>query len=480
MNLARLTGAVRSASHARVHVERAPAALERTVPREVVSLARRLVDAGFPTFVVGGSVRDLLLDRPVRDWDLATAARPEEVQALCERVTPVAPEFGTVLVHLDQDGHGPYEVTTFRREGGYRDHRHPDAVVFTREVREDLVRRDFTVNALAYDPLEGTILDVAGGLHDLARRRLRAVGDPAVRFREDALRLLRAVRLAADLEFTLERRLRAAIPPLAGTAALLSPERVRDELLKILALPRPSVALRLLAETGLLAVLLPELDLTRDVTQNKYHAYDVFYHTLYSVDAAPADRPIVRLAALFHDIGKPATRVIRQGDATFYDHQLVGALVAERIMYRLRFPRADRERVIHLVRHHMFDYQPTWSNTALRRFIRRVGVDALADLFDLRLADYVGNGLRPGFPTYLDEMRARIDRELSQNSPLCRADLAVDGHDVMEILGLPPGPDVRRALDAMVETVLERPELNTRERLVDLLRSWRRSDLSPA
>lgn len=459
---------------------RAPAGFAEHVPAGAREIARQLAEAGYPTYLVGGSVRDLLLGRTARDWDIATAARPAEVASVLDRVTPVAADLGTVLAHgAADDPFSPYDVTTFRREGPYPDRRRPAHVVFTTDVGEDLVRRDFTVNALAYDPVEGTILDVAGGLRDLAKRKLVTVGDPVTRFSEDALRLLRAVRLACELGFTLDRSLRAAIPPLAGLAAGLAAERVRDELLRMLALPKPSVAFELLAETGLLAVVLPELDLTRDVGQNRFHAYDVFYHTLYTMDAAPADKPLVRLAALFHDMGKPATRVIRDADATFYDHQYVGAELAERVLARLRVGRADRERVKHLVAQHMFGYSRTWTDAAVRRFVRRVGPDALADLFDLRLADYVGNGLAAGFPTDLDELRARIDREIAGRAPVGRGDLAIDGRDVMATLGVAPGPPVREALDRLLEMVLDAPEKNTRARLLAELRAWRAAGVLP-
>lgn len=442
------------------------------VPAGVRATVRALEDAGFASVLVGGCVRDLLLQRAAKDWDVATAATPDEVQRACGRVTPIAPAFGTVLVHPD-DGAPPIEVTTFRSESGYADRRRPDHVTFSRDVLEDLRRRDFTVNAIAWRLATGEILDPARGRADLRRRVLRTVGDPDERFHEDALRLVRAVRLAADIEGRLERRTRAAIIRLAPLAATLSAERVRDEIRKILALPRPSTAFELMADTGLLAVLFPELDLTRGVLQNRYHAYDVFHHTLASVDAAPRDNLVVRTAALFHDLGKPATRVLRKGDATFYEHEFVGATLAERVLARWRVPHRERERVVHLVTHHMFDYQPTWSDTVVRRFIRRVGVDALPDLFDLRLADYVGNGLRPGFPTYLDELRARIAREIDAHAPVSVGDLAVDGADVMQALGVPAGPVVGRVLDELLEWVTADPARNTRAHLLERMRAAR-------
>jgi tRNA nucleotidyltransferase (CCA-adding enzyme) len=226
-------------------------------------------------------------------------------------------------------------------------------------------------------------------------------------------------------------------------------------------------------ESGLLERWLPEVAAGYGVLQNRWHAYDVYEHSLHTVDAAPRDKPRVRWAALLHDIGKPATRVVREGDGTFYDHQNVGALMADALLARLRFPNDERAAIVHLVREHMFDYRPEWTDAAVRRWVRRVGVDAIADLFDLRIADYLGNGLRSGFPSYLEEMRARIERVLAASSALTVADLAVDGRDVMEALGIEPGREVGETLGRLLEEVLERPALNRREALLARLAELR-------
>lgn len=440
------------------------------LPPPVTATVRVLQEAGYESAIVGGAVRDLLRDEPVRDWDVATAARPEQVAAVFPHVTLIAPVFGTVLVHLpEESGLGPLEVTTFRREGRYVDGRHPESVAFAETLADDVSRRDFTVNALALDPVAGLLLDYVGGAADLEQRVLRAVGDPEVRLREDALRLLRAVRFSARLGLRLDPALRSAMARCAPLAAALSAERVRDELGKMLALPCPSAALEVMAETGLLAVVLPEFDLTRGVGQNRHHAYDVFQHTLHTIDAAPANNLCVRWSALLHDIGKPATRVIRAGDATFHDHQLTGAALAERILLRLRMPRRDREHITHLVREHMFDYRTGWTDATLRRFLRRVGPESMADLLALRIADCVGKGLQAGDPGSLDELRHRVECETARARPLDRRQLAVNGRDVMVHLGLPPGPAVKAALDRLLDAVTEHPEWNTRDRLVELL-----------
>lgn len=440
-------------------------------PAALSAALARLREGGHAAYLVGGTVRDVVLGRPLGGaFDVATDVLPLEVAGRFPRVEPLGLVHGTVLLVLDG---ALVECTTFRREGAYPDARHPETVTFTRDVREDLARRDFTMNALAWDPASGSLLDPHDGLGDLERRRLRAVGDPVLRFHEDALRPLRAARFAATLELEVEPATRAALGAAVGRARLLAVERVRDELGKLLLAPRPSVGLELLREAGLLELWMPELTRGYGVVQNRWHAFDVYDHALHACDAAPASKPQVRWAALLHDLGKPATRVERDGEGTFYGHERVGAELADQLLARLRFPIADRERIVHLIREHMFDYRPEWSDAAVRRWLRRVGPGAVADLFDLRIADALGKGPDSGFPGGLDAFRTRVERELAARPALGIRDLAVDGGDVMRVLGIGPGPDVGRALDALLELVLERPESNTRERLLARLAEGR-------
>lgn len=429
-------------------------------PAELIAVFGRLNAHGERTYLVGGSVRDVLLGRPMRGpWDVATSASSEQVRERFPRVEPIGEKLGTLLV-LEESGR--YEVTTFRREGEYTDARHPDHVWFTRDPLEDLARRDLTVNALAYDPTAGELLDPHGGAMDLESRCLRAVGDPVARFREDALRPLRLARFAAVLGMTPEQGTRAALGAARDRSPGLAVERVRVELEGLLQAPRPSEGLELLREARLLELWLPELVACWGVPQNRHHAHGVYFHSLYSCDAAPANKPAVRWAALLHDLGKPATSEIRGGDVTFYQHQFVGAGLADTLLERLRFSHRDRVRIVHLVREHMFDYRPEWSDGAVRRWLQRVGLDSVEDLFDLRRADSVGNGLKPESPSHLEEFAARIERILAARDALSVADLAIDGRDVMRILGIAPGAEVGRALSALLERVLERPSLNTR------------------
>jgi len=421
----------------------------------------RLWAHGHAAYVVGGSVRDALLGRPAKDWDLATDARPDRLLAVFPGAV-YENQFGTVAV---REAGAIHEVTTFRSDHEYADFRRPHRVEFGDDVRLDLARRDFTINAVAWGrEAEGKaseLVDPFDGRADLASHVLRTVRDPGARFGEDALRMVRAVRLAAVLDFTIEPATLAAIRDHAALAAHVSGERVSAELEKLLAAPRPSVGLRLMAETGLLEVLLPELAAQRGVPQNKIEGEDLFDHTLGSVDAASPDRPVVRLATLLHDLGKPSTIE----DGPFRGHEVVGAEMAQRLLDRLHTPKAATERVVRLVRNHMFTYEPSWGDAGVRRFIQRVGVDAIDDLFALRRADNVGSGVPPDAHG-LDELRSRVDAELAASVVLDRSRLAVRGDDLMAELGVPQGARLGRILDELLERVIADPKLNDRASLL--------------
>jgi putative nucleotidyltransferase with HDIG domain len=443
---------------------------EQRWPEPLLRVLARLREPEGEAYLVGGTVRDVVAGQPVAEpFDAATTLTPEQVMARFTRVEPIGLAHGTVLI-LEPGVR--VECTTMRREGAYRDARHPDSVSFTRDLGEDLARRDFTINAMAFDPASGAFHDPHGGAADLEARRLRAVGDPLKRFHEDALRPLRAARFAAALDLALDADTERAMGGVGDRAALVAMERVRDEWERLLRTPHPSRGIELLRRAGLLERWAPELARCAGVPQNRYHAYDVYEHSLRTCDAAPAAKPRVRWAALLHDIGKPETRVVRDGEGTFYGHAERGAELADALLLRFRTPNDERHAIVHLVREHMFDFRREWSDAALRRWLRRVGVDAVADLFDLRLADVVGNGTRAGFPMLLEEMRARIEQLLREQQALSVRDLAIDGADVMRLLEVPPGPRVGEALEAMLQVVLEHPERNDRERLSEELRRW--------
>ena len=430
--------------------------LASAMPPAVIGIIEDLHAAGHAAYVVGGSLRDALLGREPADWDMATDARPDRIVALFPGAV-YENRFGTVAVRRDDD---VYEITTFRTEHDYADFRRPHRVEFGDNIEVDLARRDFTVNALAWgrgaaDEGPNRLVDPFGGRSDLATQVLRAVGDPDARFREDALRMVRAVRLAASLGFEVETRTLAAIRANAGLVAHLSGERVGAELGRLLAAPVPSIGLRLLLETGLLAVISPDLARQPGIPQNKIPGEDLWDHTLRAVDAAPADRPIVRLAALLHDIGKPATLA----DGHFHHHDAVGAGLAEGLLRKLRVPRAAMDEIVHLVRQHMFTVDPEASDSAVRRFIKRIGRDNIDALFALRQADDIGSGVPPNDPG-LAAFRARIDAEITARVVLDRHALAIDGSDLMRELGLRPGPRLGGVLEALVEHVIADPALN--------------------
>ncbi len=443
--------------------------MRSAVPTDVLAVCQRLRERGHEAHLVGGGVRDMLLGREPADFDVATDARPEAVLDLFGHAyaIPTGIKHGTVTV-LTNGISRHVEVTTFRGEGAYLDGRRPSSVTYTKSLEEDLARRDFTMNAVAYDPIDDRVADPFEGRDDLNRRLIRAVGDPLARFNEDGLRPMRAVRQAAQLEFTIEAATRAAIPQTLDVVRKVSAERIRDELLKLLAAPRPSHGLELMRETGLLAVVLPELLEGVGCTQNRFHKHDVYGHTLAVVDQTRGDA-IVRLGALLHDVGKPRARQPREGapgEYSFFKHEYVGRDMADEICRRLKLSNADRERVVGMVAHHMFYYSPDWTDGAIRRFVRNVGgAEALDALFALREGDVAGRGFGEDPDTEIAELKRRIDTVASADAALKVTDLAIDGKDVMRVLGIPPSRQVGRVLERLLEKVLDDATLNTRERL---------------
>lgn len=447
------------------------------IPAHVTPILETLWSADHAGYVVGGALRDTLLDRPASDWDVATDARPEQLLALFPGAH-YENRFGTVLVPVEPGR--AVEVTTFRRDIEYRDRRRPDRVEFSDSLEEDLARRDFTVNALAYGR-DGTssgpvlrLVDPSGGRDDLAAQVIRAVGDPAERFDEDALRLLRAVRLATQLDFTIEPATLAALRVAAPHAATVSPERVGQELRKMLAVAAPARGFRVLAETGLLAPLFPLLARQRGLSQQKGPGVDLWEHTLRTLDAAarlaPGDETLA-MAALFHDCGKPETFV----DGHFIGHESVGAQRASDLLRRMAVPRREAEPVVDLVRWHMFGYESKWTDAAVRRLIQKVGRETLPRLMTLREADNLGSG-EPADAGGVDELRERIAAELERGVPLSIRDLAVDGHDLGDAIGVPPGPLMGALLDRLLEAVIADPGRNERETLLADVRSWLQDD----
>jgi tRNA nucleotidyltransferase (CCA-adding enzyme) len=437
------------------------------IPKEVAEVARVLAEVGFEAHLVGGCVRDMLLGREPKDWDVATNAKPEEIQKLFPE-SVYENQFGTVGVKTESEDPKlrVIEVTTYRIEGKYTDKRHPDEVKFAKTIAEDLSRRDFTVNALAMN-VRGDVIDPFGGEDDLKNKVIQAVGKPEERFGEDALRLMRAVRFAVELDFTLEPSTRRAIEKLAGELEIIAKERVQGELVKILETPNAAKGIILLEELGLLQYVLPELREGVGVGQNLHHIYEVFEHSVRALDYAAKQNYslTVRMAALLHDVGKPRAK---QGDgpnSTFYQHEYIGAKMAAKALDRLRFSKDFIEEVVHLVRYHMFYYNVgDVSERGVRRFLARVGPKSVPDLLKVREADRIGSGVPKAVPYKNRHLLFMIEKV--KNDPISPKMLKVKGEDVMELLKIEPSPRVGWILSALLEEVLDDPAKNDREALL--------------
>jgi tRNA nucleotidyltransferase (CCA-adding enzyme) len=448
------------------------ARLVRGIDRDAIGICVRLRDAGKRGWIVGGCVRDLLLGKDVQDWDIATDARPEEVMRIFPRVVPTGIDHGTVSVLIRGV---PFEVTTLRGETTYSDGRRPDSVSFVEDITADLARRDFTINAIAIDPLAPALVDPWEGRKDLDTRVLRAVGEPLERFSEDGLRVLRAARFAATLECTIEPRTLAAIEPTLGTYRKVSAERIRDEWVKTMKARKPSIAFDVMRVTGILGVTLPEMLDQVGCEQNRYHAYDVWRHSMACLDACEGDPPL-RIAALLHDIGKPRSRAKSEktNDYTFYNHENIGADMAGPILERLRFSNEERERIVLLVRNHLVCYSDEWGDKAVRQWIRRVTRERVEDLYALNRADILGKGRDVTAELEgLERLKERVASVLTAKDALSVRELAVDGKDVMRELAIPPSRRVGEVLEKLLEKVVEDPAQNERETLLAMIRSYR-------
>ena len=437
-------------------------------PVEVRRVLDTLAARGYAAHIVGGPVRDLLMGQSPKDWDVATAAPPEAVRSTFPHTVPTGIKHGTVTV---LSGDRQMEVTTYRVESGYADFRHPDKVVFVRTLREDLARRDFTINAMALDR-RGRLYDYFGGRADLAAGLIRAVGNPVERFTEDALRMMRAIRFAAQLGFHIAPPTFAAIEEKNELLEHVSAERIRDEFSKLLVSGQPARGLEMLRESGLLARFIPELLEGVGFEQNEHHAYSVWEHEVIATATMPPQLHL-RLAALLHDVAKPACLSLEGGDRHFFDHERVGAKMAGVILRRLKYDNAVTGQVVHLIRHHMaLHYNSNMKDPAIRRLIHRVGLEYMSDLLELRRADRAASGTKPG-PVSKGTLRllARIESVLAEDAAFGLKDLAIDGNDVMRVAGLGPGQHIGRILKELLDAVLEDPSLNTREQLETMARA---------
>ncbi len=453
------------------------------IPHEVRTVLTTFVNAGFDAFVVGGCVRDLLVDRTPHDWDVATNAHPTQIQELFPD-SFYENDFGTVGIKVapflstgkpDRE-HDVIEATTFRTETTYSDRRHPDAVRFANTIAEDLSRRDFTINAIAIAP-DGAIIDPFNGKNDLAKRYLRTVGDPQERFNEDALRMMRAIRFAARFDFTIEHATLQAITACHDLITHVSMERIRDEFSKIVLSKNPRYGIQTLHDTGILGHFLPELEDGIGVAQNHHHTLTVWEHNLSALQECPSKKLDVRLAALFHDIGKPASKRGTGRTVTFHNHEYISARMTKNILRRLRYPTHIIERTALLVRNHMFYYSvDEVTEAAVRRIIAKVGLENMKDLMDVRIGDRMGSGTKKAKPYKLRHFEYMIDKV--SHDPVTVKMLKLDGTMMINDLGFTPGPQIGAVLDVLLAEVIDNPSHNTYDALAKRATELRDEDLT--
>lgn len=446
---------------------------DEIIPKEVIDTLRTLENAKFEAYLVGGCVRDIFLGRKPRDWDITTNAKPNDIQALFPK-TVYENTFGTVAVINEQTEDltlKNIEITPYRTETGYSDRRHPNEVTFSTKIEDDLKRRDFTINAIAINLSNGAIkdtIDLYDGLKDIQDKTIRTVGEATDRFNEDALRMIRAIRLAVELGFTCNSETLKAIQSHNSLIKEVSLERVRDEFTKIIMSANPKKGIEMLHESGLLQYIVPELEQGIGVKQPQAHLYDVWEHLLRTVQHS-ADKGYdldMRLAALFHDIGKPNTKDFSRetNQPTFYGHEVVGSRETRRILDKLKFSRATIEKVTKLVRWHMFFADPEQiSLSAVRRMVVNVGPDNIWNLMNLRMCDRIGTGRPKEDPYRLRKYKAMIEEAV--RAPVSVKMLKIDGKRIMEIANIPPSPKVGMVLNALMEEVLDDPKLNTKDYL---------------
>lgn len=446
-----------------------PAKITKKIPQEVNNLFELFEKSGFELYLIGGGVRDLLLGRKAVNCDFTTNAKPEEIQKLLPD-SFYNNVFGTVALIVKRGKkEEKYEITTYRGERGYTDHRRPNEVWWGKSLEEDLHRRESTINSIAIGKKNEKyeLIDIFNGQEDLKNKIWKAVGNPNERYFEDALRMLRAIRFASQLGFIIEPATFAAIQKNSQLINQISKERVKEELFKILASSYPAEGVTLLMTSGLLQHIIPELLKGYGMTQKGHHIYDVWTHSVQSLKYCPSKNPTVRLATLIHDIGKPY--VVRgEGEArTFYNHEMVSAKIAENLANRLKFSNAEKLKLIILVRWHQFTCDEHQTDSAIRRFIKNVGKENLQDMLDLRVGDRLGGGAKET-SWRLEEFKKRLVEV--QKQPFTTADLKVDGYDVMKILGLKPGPEVGQVLEKLFEEVIEGELKNQRKTLLEELK----------
>jgi len=428
------------------------------IPYIVLDISQRLMKSGYQAFIVGGAIRDSLLGCQAKDWDVATNAKPDRIRDLFPEMTSFNLKHGTVTL-VSKGRH--FEVTTFRGTGG-----------FGESIEEDLAHRDFAFNAMAYNISNKRIIDPFGGKQDIEEKVVRAVLNPSERFQEDPLRMMRAIRFSLELGYSIDTETLMAIKAMAEAIGSVAKERIRDELLKILMVRKPSVGFNLMRKSGLLKRILPELVEGYRKKQNNYHKYTIYRHTMEAVDSIEKDS-VLRLSGLFHDIAKPRVRKKINGRWRFFDHATASAELTREIMMRLKFSNDRIACVTNLIANHMFDYKMELSDRAIRRFIKRIGVDNVDNLIRLRRADDLAHGWGRSFEKDIELFKERIEAVRRKSPPINISDLAVNGNNVMNELSLQPGPRIGQILNQLHEIVIERPEYNQKDRLIEMLKDMK-------
>ncbi|MFC1700812.1 CCA tRNA nucleotidyltransferase [Patescibacteria group bacterium] len=441
------------------------------LPKEITEIIDKFKKNNFEAYAVGGCVRDILLSKEPKDWDITTNAKPEQIQ----KIFPdnfYKNNFGTVTIKVknfvSRTTIKEIEITTFRSEEGYSDKRHPDKITFATTLKEDLSRRDFTINAMAINN-NCKIIDPFKGQNDLAKKIIKTAGNPEERFNEDALRMLRAVRFATELNFEIEKNTFKAIQKNSGWLQAIAKERIRDEFIKIIMADKPDKGIELLKQSNLLKYIVPELEKGIGVGQNKHHIYTIYEHCVLSLKFA-AEKKFnldVRLSALLHDIAKPQTKRGKGYDSTFYNHDIVGAKFAANILQRLKFPKKTIKRIVLLIRNHMFVYAvEEVSEAGVRRILRRVGLENIPDLLNLRVADRLGSGVPKAVPYKLRHLQYIIEKV--SKDPISVKMLKINGDNLMKLLKIKPNPKIGLILNSLLAKILENPKLNTKKDLEKL------------
>lgn len=449
----------------------------KNIPKEVKFVCHRLQEMHFEAFVVGGAVRDYYVGREPKDWDISTNAKPDQVKEIFEKVVPTGLKFGTVTVHIDDV---EIEVTTYRSDGKYSDGRRPDEIFFAESITEDLSRRDFRMNAMALDPASGRILDPFSGSLDISVKQINTVGDPQDRFDEDGLRILRAIRFASQLGFDISRDVFRAIVRNKRKLEHVSMERIREELFKIFQSGSPRVGIELMCGSGVMDFIIPQFMRTKGCLQNKWHSFDVYGHSLSVMENLPPD-PLLRLAGLLHDIGKPDTQTPHphnKGEFRFIDHANVGALYVEGIAKRLKLSNDDINRIIHIVKHHMRLMEIPTSELGIRKLLRDLGIENIEEFIIFRRADMVDNPKKQVLIKEFDIDCNRIRNIVAKNPVLDAKGLAINGHDLMKHMGIKGCPFIGEMIRFLTERVIENPELNTRDRLFQFLEEMEENEIS--